>query len=265
MSALLAALAAGVATAALVTPGASALGRLHARPAEDETARGRRRPWWLVCVLVVSGAGLVGGGSALAGSLAGAIVVVTLGWLAGRQRARVRSARRRGEVAEAARSLAGLLRVGVVPATALAQADDHPPLREARAAQATGGDVAAALRRSAETPGYEGLADLAGAWTLAQRTGASLVLALESVASALAETEAATSAVAVELAAPRAGGRVLGVLPLVGLGLGYVLGGDPIDFLLHTPFGWFCLVAGVGLACVGLWWSDVIAEPPGGK
>lgn len=260
MIALVAAVAAGVAVGSLVAPGASSLGRVRAHPVDAVPPQARRRPWWLAGVLAVVGAGILGGGSAMAVSLAAAIVTATFAGLIGRHRARARAARRRAEVAEAARVLAGLLRVGVVPTTALSQADDCPPLREARAVQATGGDVSAALLRTAETPGYEGLVDLAGAWTVAHRTGASLVSALESVASALAETEEAAATVAIELAAPRAGGRVLGVLPLVGLALGYALGGDPIAFLVRTPFGWVCLVAGVGLTCLGLWWSDLIAE-----
>ena len=51
----------------------------------------------------------------------------------------------------------------------------------------------------------------------------------------------------------------MAVLPLVGIGLGYALGGDPLGFLLAQPAGWVCLNVGVALVCAGVWWIDAIA------
>lgn len=265
MSLLVAALAAGAAAAGFVAPGASALGRVRAPARTAAVATPGAWTRWAGGAALLVVVGLWGGGSLLAGALASAFAFVTAAGLIAKHRERGAAAGRRAAVAESARVLAGLLRVGVVPAKALMSADDCPPLTEARAVQSTGGDVAEALRRSASVPGQEGLYDLAAAWSVSQRTGASLALALDTVASSLSETEDAERTVAIELAAPRAGGRVLGVLPLVGLGLGYLLGGDPLAFLLGNPLGWVCLVLGVGLMCAGLWWSDQIPERPEGR
>ncbi len=259
------ALAAAAAVAGAVSPGASALGRLRAEPPKPGRVAVGTRFHLLAAVALLAAAGLWGGGGVFAAGLAVMLAGVTAAALLRRHRARAVAAHQRALVAESARVLAGLLRVGVVPTRALVLADDCPPLAEARAAQLTGGDVPAALRRSAGTPGREGLAELAAAWSMSQRSGASLVNALETVANSLSETEEAVRAVAVELAGPRAGGMVLGVLPMVGLALGFVLGGNPIVFLASTPLGWVCLVFGVGLMCAGLWWSDAIAGGSSGR
>ncbi len=259
------ALAAAAAVAGVVSPGASALGRLRAEPPKPGRAAAGIHLRLLVGVALLAAAGLWGGGGGFAVGLAASLAAATATGLLRSHRARAAEAHQRALVAESARVLAGLLRVGVVPTQALILADDCPPLAEARAAQLTGGDVPAALRRSAGTPGREGLAELSAAWSISQLSGATLVNALETVANSLSETEEAVRSVAVELAGPRAGGMVLGVLPLVGLALGFVLGGNPLGFLLATPFGWVCLVLGVGLMCTGLWWSDVIAGGSPGR
>ena len=57
--------------------------------------------------------------------------------------------------------------------------------------------------------------------------------------------------------------RLLGGLPLVGLGLGYAVGGDPIGYLTGSAAGLVCLTIGGGLAAVGLVWSDTLADRAG--
>jgi len=51
---------------------------------------------------------------------------------------------------------------------------------------------------------------------------------------------------------------VLAGLPLLGIGLGELIGAEPVSFLLSTRAGGWLLVIGVTLACVGLLWSDRI-------
>ena len=65
--------------------------------------------------------------------------------------------------------------------------------------------------------------------------------------------------VAGELSAPRATGKVMAVLPACGVGLGYLLGGEPIGWLLGGPLGWGCLLAGVILASLGVLWIEALA------
>ena len=52
----------------------------------------------------------------------------------------------------------------------------------------------------------------------------------------------------------------MAALPLCGVGLGYLVGGDPLQFLLANPYGWGCLVLGVTLACSGVLWIDRLAR-----
>jgi len=62
---------------------------------------------------------------------------------------------------------------------------------------------------------------------------------------------------------------LLAVLPLAGLGLSYALGADPTAFFLGGMGGRACLVAGIGLICTGVVWSEILARrarsPLGGK
>lgn len=169
--------------------------------------------------------------------------------------------RRQDEVARACAALAAQLRIGQVPSVALAgAADDHAVLGEARNAQDLGGDVVRVWRSQARQRGCAGLLDLARAWQVSGRTGAPMSASLEQVAAALAAEQDLRAVVAGELSAPRATGKVMAVLPGCGVGLGYLLGGEPIGWLLGGPFGWGCLLAGVVLACLGVLWIEALAR-----
>jgi tight adherence protein B len=62
------------------------------------------------------------------------------------------------------------------------------------------------------------------------------------------------------LAEPRATAVVLSLLPLLGLGLGAVLGADPLAWLLGSRAGLVVLAAGLALEAVGAWWAWRIAS-----
>jgi tight adherence protein B len=51
---------------------------------------------------------------------------------------------------------------------------------------------------------------------------------------------------------------VLAGLPLLGIGLGELIGAEPVRFLLSRGVGGWLLVIGASLACAGLLWSDRI-------
>ena len=82
---------------------------------------------------------------------------------------------------------------------------------------------------------------------------------LELVAEGLAADQSLRAVVASELSAPRATGKVMAVLPGCGIGLGYLLGGEPVGWLLAGPLGWGCLLGGVVLACLGVLWIETLA------
>ena len=133
-------------------------------------------------------------------------------------------------------------------------------LSTARGAAVLGGDVAETLIVQAAQPGCAGLADLGRAWRLAVETGAPMAATLDHVAGSLRRDEALQRTVAAELAGPRATGKVMAVLPLGGIAMGYLLGGRPIQFLIDGPLGWACLSGGVALACAGVLWVDRLAR-----
>lgn len=228
----------------------------------------RRRPAVPVTALAVAGvvlaAAAVGGSGAAVGGFALAVPAATALGVWRRQRARAAARRSEREVLAACQLLAGLLRVGHVPPAALAAAARNAPvLAEAAAVLVVGGQVSPVLRRLGAAPGRSGLTDLAIAWEVAQRTGASLTATLDALAERLAARQAVRQVVAAELAAPRATGRLLAVLPVAGLLLGYGFGGDPLRFLTTTAAGQAALLAGVALGCAGVVWTERIADGPG--
>lgn len=197
---------------------------------------------------------------------AAALIVIATGlrlvsqFLAERTASRVRR-----EVAHACNVLASQIRVGRVPAEALhGAAQDCPVLAAASRAQDLGGDVTSVWRTWSTAPGHAGLLDLARAWQVSTDTGAPLAHSLEQVSDALTADLALRSVVAGELSAPRATGKIMAVLPFCGLGMGYLLGGDPVGYLLSSPWGWACLVVGVALASAGVLWIDRLAHSAAG-
>ncbi|WP_052462707.1 type II secretion system F family protein [Nigerium massiliense] len=240
----------------------------EAQPERPEPGHASRRLGAALAAAVVVVVSVFAGGTrggALA--LCAVMVVGTIGGLVARHRARSLAQQRRDEVVRAGEVLVGLLRVGQIPATAISvAAGESGVLAEAAAVQAVGGDPTGALRRVASVPGQQGMLRLARAWEVSRETGASMSESIEGASERLAVDHEIERTVAAELSAPRASGRLLGSLPMVGLLLGYVFGGDPIRFLTQSLVGQGCLVAGVGLACLGVWWTDTIAtEPAGGR
>jgi tight adherence protein B len=66
-------------------------------------------------------------------------------------------------------------------------------------------------------------------------------------------------------AGPRATVRLLSWLPVLGLGLGVVLGVDPLGILLGEPAGFAALVAGVALTAAGRIWSAKLVRSAAGQ
>lgn len=269
MTALLCVLLAGTTAALLVRPSAArSRRRLRAAPPPEVPAAGRS--WVRVVVALPVASAAVGLGAAL-GGIRGAVVAAAASVAAGTVirvvvlHADDRRARRaQTEVARACGVLASYVRVGQVPADALVLvARDCPVLAEAAAVQQIGGDVPAALRDRAARPGHTGLGDLARAWQVSAQTGAPMAPALEEVATGLASDESLRSVVSAELAAPRSTGKVMAVLPLVGIGLGYLLGGRPLAWLVAAPVGWGCLLLGLVLAAAGVLWIERLARAAG--
>jgi tight adherence protein B len=147
------------------------------------------------------------------------------------------------------------LRSGRDPASAvLVAATDWPVCPAAVAAARAGEDLATALAEDAGS-GQDLLRGVAAAWRVGQGAGAGLAAALGSLADAAREAAAVRAELRVGVAEPRATAVVLAMLPLAGLALGWMLGADPLTWLLTTTPGRLVLVAGIALDLVGVAWA----------
>jgi tight adherence protein B len=157
--------------------------------------------------------------------------------------------------------LASYLRVGQVPSAALAiAAADCDVLREGHQTHTLGGDVVHVWREQAQRDGHRGLLELARAWQVSTETGAPMSSTLDQVVTSLSADQELSRVVNSELAAARATSKVMAALPPCGIGIGYLLGGDPAHWLLAGPAGWVCLLTGVFLACAGVLWIEALAR-----
>lgn len=193
----------------------------------------------------------VAGGLALAGG--------RLIWRRRRDR-RVRAATAVG-VLDACEVLVAELAAGRPPGHALAEAARRwPGLAPVVHAWQVGSDVPSALRRVAAAPGAGDLLVVAAAWQVAHHSGNGLAHAVSRTSSRIRALRQTQRVVTSELASARATARLVAALPVVALGMGSGAGGNPWRFLLDTPVGWGCLVAGLAFGLAGLWWIEAIAD-----
>lgn len=195
------------------------------------------------------------------------LVLVTAGVALGARTlvamARQRRAAEQGtlRVIEACTTIAGDLAAGRPARDALRQAAlEWPALEPVAAAEELGADVASALRAVARTPGAGGLRVVAAAWEVSSRSGAGLADTLHELASTLRADRATALVIASELSSARATARLMAVLPLLVLGLGTGIGGDPWGFLLQSLPGVVCLAVGLGFAFLGVAWIERLAR-----
>lgn len=132
----------------------------------------------------------------------------------------------------------------------------------ARGAAGGSGARRAAPPRLRDTPM---ICSLDAALVVCDRTGAPAATVLTSLAAALRDLHEAAGARRTAFAGPRSTARILLVLPLVGLGLGALLGGDPLGVLLGTAPGRLLGLLGVALTVAGWVWMRRLlrrADPP---
>lgn len=129
-------------------------------------------------------------------------------------------------------------------------------IRSAGAA-ASGGTAATKTWRSRAGAGvreHRVWFQLAACFDVAEAAGSPLADVLTRFAAQLEAEEDAEAARQTALAGPRATVRLLTWLPFLGLGLGMLLGVDPLK-VLGTPWGAAALTAGLGLTTAGRIWS----------
>lgn len=97
--------------------------------------------------------------------------------------------------------------------------------------------------------------ELAACWQVAERTGAPLAQVLERYARYLENDIDLGQQREAAMSGPKATGRILSWLPLLGLGLGILMGTDPLGVLFGSLAGALIGLAGLGLALAGSRWT----------
>jgi tight adherence protein B len=201
------------------------------------------------------------GGAAAAGLLAGTA----------RRQLRARTENRQSLVAvdglaEALRTLVASLRAGAHPATAAeaAAADAQPHTADTMRAMAAvarlDGDMSTALAGARSPALATALARVAKAWQLAQRHGLPLADVLDSVRRDLEQRARFARQVLARMTGPKSSAAALSLLPVLGIGLGEVIGASPLRMLTGTGLGQVLLLAGVTLLCAGVLWAGRITS-----
>lgn len=176
----------------------------------------------------------------------------------------VRRRRQRREEAAVA-SFLGTVTADLRAGTALPQAlergvdllDAAPPaleaaLRTAAVMAARGGSMAAALTQ------HPALEEVAGLCAVADEHGIGLAQLLDQAQSRLDTRQRHRQATAASLQGPQSTAVVLTCLPLAGIGMGAMMGANPVAFLFGGGLGGILLMVGVGLSCAGFVWSRQI-------
>ena len=258
------AFAASLAIALGPSPGPR-LGRLAAPTSAASRRRSGRtavRVGGVILVLAVCAA--VGGATVGVLMVVATTVGATAAGLLRSRRADRRHLRAEADVARACALLAAEVRAGRPPESAVEiVSTDCPVLVPAAAALSVGDDAVRIWRGQAPQPGCAGLHDLSRAWEVSRACGAPMGPSLDQVAAALEREAEVAQTVRGELASAQATGRLMSVLPLVGIGLGYTIGGRPLDFLIGTPAGLVCTLAATLLACLGILWTQALGRVPG--
>lgn len=172
--------------------------------------------------------------------------------------ASARERSRREDTIAAIGALAAELRAGTTPAQALVVTGGSPPVwPQTHAAALHHGDIPTALLAdSSEVPELNALN---ACWRVGIHSGSGLAASVSRLAHSLREAQETRFQLEAELAGPRATARMLALLPALGIGLGYLMGAQPLTWLISQPLGWATLVVGVSLTALGVWWTSAIA------
>lgn len=252
-----------LASALLVAPRSRALRRRAVFFGRTRDAHGRPRKY--LAVVAVAGGAVValafGVGPVVAAGLMGTTAVI--------RRRRVHRDRRRAResahLSDALEAVIAELRIGAHPGAAAEIAAREAAGIAARsfavaaARSRLGGCGAAGLRHPDAVVAVE-LDRIADAWQVAEDHGLALAELLSAARADLLGRIRFRARTNAALAGARATAAVLAGLPLLGIGLGQLMGAAPIEVLLGAGLGTVLLPLGAGLVCAGLLWTDAITE-----
>ena len=120
------------------------------------------------------------------------------------------------------------------------------------------GDTIEALALDAEA--RPELRYLAACWRVGINSGAGLAASISSLYLSMRAQQEIRGHLEAELAGPRATAATLGFLPIVGIGLGYMRGAQPLTWFFSSLLGLGTFIFGGGLTLLGLWWTSRIAH-----
>jgi tight adherence protein B len=103
-------------------------------------------------------------------------------------------------------------------------------------------------------------ASVRAACEVSERTGAPLAEVLDRVETCLRQANRLRLAVAAHRAGTRATALLLAVLPAGGVAVGYGMGADPLQTLLHTSAGAACAALACTLQVAGLLWTERLSK-----
>lgn len=154
-------------------------------------------------------------------------------------------------------NLKSKLHAGVNQVDALRFAVSRSPdyvLNRTRQALASQTNVYLALHEDSANYKIKSLESCANLLELSAHSGSSVNEALTQVADKLMTRRNQEQLIATELASTKATVFVLAGLPIMGAGMGLMLGSNSISWLLGSNSGRACLVMGIGLELVGWFW-----------
>ncbi len=166
------------------------------------------------------------------------------------------TAQRRRAMVDVVEALAGELNAGQAPIQALQFALDAGPVDFHRFAQSIrlGADPLSQCTQLARIPGCEAALSLAACWRVGSNAGSGLVDTMEQLAQGLRDDLAVRAEVQSQIAGPQATARFLAALPVAGPVLATALGVNFGAVLFTTSVGHWCVVLGLLLDVLGLWW-----------
>jgi tight adherence protein B len=172
-------------------------------------------------------------------------------------RKRTAVSKQRDQTLAAISVLASELTAGHSPETSLINVGSHVwPL--AYTAAGAGSDTTVALTLDARA--RPELRSLAACWQVGLNSGAGLGTSISQLYIALRAQQEVRAHLEAELAGPRATAVTLGFLPVIGMGLGYILGAEPLTWFFSGFLGVGTLLVGLALMLSGLWWTSRIAS-----
>lgn len=169
------------------------------------------------------------------------------------------------QLLEGLEAVIGELRIGAHPSAAAATAARETEGEAAHAFAVSaarsrlGGSGADGFRQSEAVVAQE-LSRIAEAWRVAEEHGLALAELLTAARLDLLGRRRFRDRTRAALAGARATAAVLALLPLIGIGLGQLMGAAPLTILFADPAGTVLLPLGTALTCAGLLWTDAITE-----